>query len=422
MLKDLELSWRRFCVRLLTRALRGIGSRARRGERPRLGRVLFLRPDRIGDMIVTTGVLRAIATSGPVEELAVLASPANAPVALGEPFIGRVHVLDRRRPLRALRSLVMLRRAAYDAVVDCMPTAPSVTTLLLMMASGAPERIGVAGRGNDGALTIAVPPRADARHIVDHLSALATAFGVSATSTDFSPLLTIDPDERARAIGAWQAHAPRRARPPRRLLVNISAGKPARHWPNDRFIEIIRRAASEHPDLTVLLVSGPSDVQRAGEIAAAGNAAVAATKTLRDALALVATADLVLSADTGLAHAAAALRRPVVTLHLNGTSALWGLYGATGAAIESIDRTLASLPVEPVWRAVDVLLRPLLRQPPNEAAASATVTLTNLGPLERQGPLNATPANAGVISTGARIRAIRVAGTVGSPGAGGQEG
>src|SRR5690348_16628662 len=127
-LKKLELAWRRLWVRVLTQALRLTAGRRRSGDRPRLRRVLFLRPDRIGDMIISTGVLRAIAHSDPAIQLDVLASPANAPVARGESFIGYVHVLDRRHPLRALRTVVRLRAVHYDAVVDCMPTAPSVTT------------------------------------------------------------------------------------------------------------------------------------------------------------------------------------------------------------------------------------------------------------------------------------------------------
>ena len=370
-LKDLELAWRRLWVRLLTGALRLTTLRRGAGEKPRLGRVLFLRPDRIGDMIVSTGVLRAIASSGAVKELDVLASPANAAVALGEPFIHRVHVLDRRRPLRALRSIVRLRRLGYDAVIDCMPTAPSVTTLLLMLASGASERVGVAGRGNDAALTMATAPRTDARHIIDHLAGLTAAFGVNVPVADVTPSLTITADERARANAVWQAHASGRGRASRRLLLNISAGKRARHWPNERFVEIARRALSQYPDARVLVIGGPSDVERAAAIADASSAAVAKTTTLRDALALIATADVILTADTGLAHAAAALRRPAVVLHLHGTASLWGLYGAPGAALESADRSLVSLSVEPVWRAVDALLRPALRAPLSEETARA---------------------------------------------------
>lgn len=320
-------------------------------------RILFLRPDRIGDMIVSTGVLRVIAASDPALSLDILASPANAPVARGEAFIDHVHVLDRRRPLGALRTVVRLRAARYDAVVDCMPTAPSVTTLLLMLASGARERIGVAGRGNDAALTVAVPPRADARHIIDHLSALASAFGVDVAEADFSPALTLTSEERAAAVALWRSHGQTRGRHSIRFLVNVSAGKAARYWPNDRFVEIMRRAAAQHSGLTVLVIAGPADSGRAGAIATGANATFIPTDTLREALALIATADVILSADTGLAHAAAALQRPTVVLHVHGTSTLWGLYGAPGHALESADGTLLSLSVEPVWRAVDGLLQ-----------------------------------------------------------------
>lgn len=366
-LKKLELAWRHLWVRLLTGALRLTGRRP--GARPRVARVLFLRPDRIGDMIVSTGVLRAISAADPAIRVDVLASPANAPVARNEPYIGRVHVLDRTRPLQALRTIGRMRRERYDAVVDCMPTAPSVTTLLLMLASGARERIGVGGRGNDAALTIAVPPRVDARHIIDHLSALAAAFGIAPSSTDFSPSVALTTEERSRASTAWQSGSSTRARNPRRFLVNVSAGKAARYWPNERFVEIMRRAAAQYPDLTMIVIGGPADTDRASAIAAGAGARFVPTRSLRDALALIGSADLVLSADTGLAHAAAALRRPAVVMHVRGTSTLWGLYGSPGQALESVDGTLVSLSVEPVWRAVDTLLRPPARSPlPDEPA------------------------------------------------------
>jgi ADP-heptose:LPS heptosyltransferase len=58
-------------------------------------RLLFLRHDRIGDMIVSTAAMRAIAESHPGIELDVLASPANAPVLEGADFVGNVIVFDR---------------------------------------------------------------------------------------------------------------------------------------------------------------------------------------------------------------------------------------------------------------------------------------------------------------------------------------
>ena len=112
-------------------------------------RVLFLRHDRIGDMILTTGILRTIASSHPTIRLDVLASPSNAPVIRHEPYLNDIVVFDRHAPAGYPAAFSELRRRKYDAVIDCMVTAPSFTTLLLMLASGAGYRIGVAARGHE---------------------------------------------------------------------------------------------------------------------------------------------------------------------------------------------------------------------------------------------------------------------------------
>src|ERR1043165_3195903 len=153
-------------------------------------RVLFLRHDRAGDMILSTGVMRAIARSHPTIVMDVLASPANAAILDAADYVHDVIVFDKKRLGRYLSTLVRLRRANYDAVIDCMVTAPSVTTLLLVLASGARWRVGIAGRGNDAAFNVTVPAETKPNaHMVDLLAALAPAFGVSATSVERRPVL-----------------------------------------------------------------------------------------------------------------------------------------------------------------------------------------------------------------------------------------
>src|SRR4051812_24230408 len=121
-------------------------------------RLLFLRHDRIGDMIVSTAAMRAIAESHAGISLDVLASPSNAPVLAGAAYVHKVIAFDRRNPKSFLDTARRLRAEHYDAVIDCMVTAPSVTTLLLMLAADAPYRVGIAGRGNDAAINVPVPP------------------------------------------------------------------------------------------------------------------------------------------------------------------------------------------------------------------------------------------------------------------------
>src|SRR6476619_7029258 len=138
--KRLEQGWNRLFIRVLGRLMPAAPQ-----EKPdwaaRPHRVLYLRYDKVGDMIISTSLIDAIAQSHPTITLDVLASPANAPVLEGNPNVASIIVWDKARPGSYSRLFRELRQARYDAVIDCMILSPSTTTLLLMLASGARHRI-----------------------------------------------------------------------------------------------------------------------------------------------------------------------------------------------------------------------------------------------------------------------------------------
>jgi ADP-heptose:LPS heptosyltransferase len=347
-LKRLEQSWRKLWIRLLVRLMRRPSdSEPDWGSAPR--RVLFLRHDRAGDMILSTGVMRAIAHSYPTISLDVLASPINASLVAHAMYLKNVIVFDKKKVTSYLPTALRLRRARYHAVVDCMVTAPSVTTLLLMLASGARFRIGIAGRGNDNAFNIAVPAEtAEDAHMIDRLAALASAFGPLPSAADRQPVLELTPDELGRAHAAWKSRdgAPR-------ILVNISAGTSERVWPEANYTAVMRHVLERAPEAAVRVMSSPSEIDRANRIANAGGGVAVRTPGIRDAVALVATADFVLTPDTSIAHAVSAFQKPAVALYVKGKRERWALYGGPGESIEHIDHDLDGLPLARVLRAID---------------------------------------------------------------------
>jgi ADP-heptose:LPS heptosyltransferase len=365
--RRLELWWRRRVVSGLAGYLRLRDRIARLADRRPASRtpgtpqrVLFLRPDRIGDMIVSTGVLRAIG-SAPSVELDVLASPDNAPVLVREPNVRAVLVLDRRR-WRAVWSLIRTMRARrYDTVVDCMPTAPSVTTLLLMIASGAQRRVGTRGRGIDDILSPATQSLPIDAHIVEHLAMLITPFRDDAV--DYAPTLVLGYDELVEGEARWQGIGA--GEDELRLLVNISAGKTARHWAIESYVEVIAHARTVVPTLRVAIMSAPHERDRGESLAALSGGAYLATGTLREAFAVLAGADTLFTPDTSIAHAAAALCVPTVDMLLPGVRSQWGLYRAPGINLESPDDALTSLSAQ---QAADALGQ-LLRERPSCAAS-----------------------------------------------------
>ena len=354
-LKRLEQWWRSLWIRILVRLMRRpspADASPDWGSRP--FRILFLRHDRAGDMVVSTGIMRAIARSHSTITLDVLASPANAPIIANADYVDRVIVFDKKKLSDYLPTARQLRKARYDVVVDCMVTAPSVTTLLLILASGARFRVGIAGRGNDAAFNITVPPeRRSKPHMVDLIAALGAAFGEGLSRSDRHPILTITPDELARAEAAWGA---RPITGGQRALINISAGTSERRWADDRYVAVMKHLQHRHPGTVLRVIAAPNEAARARDIAARGGGAHAPTPGIRDAFALIATADFVLTPDTSIAHAASAFRVPTVGIYVRGKAERWGLYGTEGETVEHTEPTFDTLEVGRVVAAVDNVL------------------------------------------------------------------
>ena len=304
-------------------------------------------------MIVSTALIRAIAESFPALELDVLASPANAPVLEGASYLRRVIVFDKRKTGSYVAIARELRAQHYDAVIDCMVTAPSVTTLLLMLASGAPYRIGIAGRGNDAAINVPVPAAGGEQHMTIELAALATAFGIDPASRDWTPFLEITPRQRDDAAAHWRSIGNGAGR---RVLVNISAGPVTRRWQTDKYVEVIAHLRRRMPDASIFVTGAPNEADRIADVVAKSGATRAPTKSLMDVFALVATADFVFTPDTSVAHAASALRRPVVAMYRQREPRRWAVNRETGEVVEHTGDMLEDLPVAPAIAAIDRLL------------------------------------------------------------------
>jgi ADP-heptose:LPS heptosyltransferase len=351
--------------RLLKRATNGaiaaMMGRGADGQRPewkgRPYRVLFLRHDRIGDMILSTGILRAIAQSQTTVKLDVLASKTNAPVLKHETYLNEVIAFDKKATGQYAATFGELRRRRYDAVIDCMVTAPSTTTLLLMLASGARYRVGVAGRGNDFAYTLPVPPREDAEHIVDQLGALVAAFDLQPTTADLRPRVRLTSAEMEQGERAWRGGQDRSVVGKPRVLVNISAGRAHHYWPDDRFVHVIQSVLGEFRNAEVVVVSSPSDRERADAVAARGGARLVADEGIRHAMAIVAGANVVFTPDTSISHACSAFDKPVVVLHPRGFARLWGPYQTDGRALESTTDDVSGISADDAARALVTMTR-----------------------------------------------------------------
>ena len=313
-------------------------------------RILFIRDDGIGDLIVTMEILRAIKESSPTITLDLLCSPQNAGFGRTLPFVTDVIVHKRGSLVNAWPTFRELRRRKYDVVIDGRVAIGNVNThtTALMLSTGARWRIGISGRRNDRVYTVPVDP-GKPLHWVDYLAALAKPFGVEGNARDWRPQLAISEDARAKAEDTWEKVG--RGRP--RVLVNVSVGNSERFWRHDRYAPVLVKLRKRLPNATILIAAMPSEQHIADELARPVGAA-AVPLSFSEVTAAVATADLVITPDTAITHVASGFQTPTLALMRKDT-APWAPYRTPGRVVYGdIKRRLEpGLPAERVIAALD---------------------------------------------------------------------
>lgn len=362
-LKRLERAWRAAWMRALARLLpRSRGGTPDWSARPH--KVLYMRYDRIGDMILATPLIEAIATSHPTITVDVLASPGNAAVLDGNPHVRRVHTFDAKRRSAYWRTLRTLRRERYDAVVDdhAAMRKASLTMIFVMLATGARHRIGVAGQENEFIYTVPVPPSPPA-HQLEMASVIARVFGVEPNLDRWRPAIALTEQERKWGEGRWREIEERSgSAEPRRLLMNVSAAIAKRRWPIERYIAVAREIRRRHADLAIGVIGAPGEQDVVRAVAQSAAATPLETASVRHAFAVVAGADAVFTPDTSITHAAVAFEIPVAVFILTA-SAAYVPWRVPHRLVWVHERTFADLPSEPVIEALDDLLSTVTRRP-----------------------------------------------------------
>jgi ADP-heptose:LPS heptosyltransferase len=359
-IRNIEKAWRVAWMRMIGRMLPGARTASLPTDRPL--RVLFVRYERIGDMIMATGMIRALAESPMVESLDVVANPSTRPVLEHNPHIRNIFTLD-RKSWGSYRTLgAELRRERYDVIVDGRINNPPVftSTPLLMLRAGAPYRVGVGGGNNDLVYNVRVAPYDRSVHYVEGSKALAVPFGIDVNAESWNPEIFLTRDEERRSNEVWKRAAARVAAPGNlavgvhaepRLLVNLSASEPKRRWDDANFIEVLRAVREGHPRMPIVVMGLPAEWSSVERVAREVNAEAAATPKLREALALVGTSERVFTPDTSISHAASAFGKRAVVL-LKREHHPYAPWGNPAEIVFWDGETIEGLRVEPVREAV----------------------------------------------------------------------
>lgn len=280
-------------------------------------KVLFIRPEKIGDMVVSLPVFDELLRRYPHIYIGILCSPRSYEIIRHDPRFDRVF-LYRKNIVRDLLELLAIRRDMYDCVVD-MVDDDSLTGLVLSQLSVAESpRIG-SGKKQYARHYDYVSSHRDRNitHSIDRALCLLDAFGVDGRNADRYAQPHVGDEEFRRADSFLISTAVPGASG-MAVGFNLSAGKTTRQWAGEKSRELITSILDYFPESRVILITAPSDRPRGEELERLFDQRVVQVPpelSITEVSAIISRIDLLITPDTSLVHIARSFKVPVVGMY-----------------------------------------------------------------------------------------------------------
>jgi lipopolysaccharide heptosyltransferase II len=291
-------------------------------------RILVIRLDLIGDLVLSMTVVRALKRTYPGAEIDLLALPSSAQIVQGDPDLSNVIPYDPnvwRRPKaltqgrnwRNVFSVIRrLRSRRYDIAVSVFGNWAA----MLAVASGAQRCVGFGRESYPGFMTDSVAGRhwqpGEQLHEVDYCLKLARAAGVSITDDDRIPRLFVTKGAQDELDGLLHDHGIEQDTPLIACHVASNNGQ-SKRWPIPYWATLLDRLAREW-GAQVVLTGAPGDlalIERVTRRMEQTALNLAGKTSLPQLAALLQRADVLISGDSGPMHIAAAVGTPLIAIH-----------------------------------------------------------------------------------------------------------
>ncbi len=314
-------------------------------------RILVIRLDLIGDLVLSLVVVRLLKRTYPEAEIDLLALPSSAKVITTDPDLAEIISYDPniwRRPKALLqmknwREARALRRRLQARKYDLAISTFGPWAALIAVLSGARRVLGFAQESYPGLLTDSVPGQhwtdADHLHEVDYCLRLAQAAGASVGPDDRIPTLSVSAHAQKEAADLLQQEGIERNKPLIACHVSSNNGQ-AKRWPIPYWAKLADHLIGED-DCTLIFTGAPDDLPLISAITQrmrepAYN--LAGKTNLSQLAAVLQTVDLLITGDSGPMHIAAAVGTTLIAIH-----------GPTDPALSGPVSPHATILRDPIW-------------------------------------------------------------------------
>ena len=290
-------------------------------------RILISRMKFIGDIVLTTPVIRSVRVAFPDAYIAYMGEKETVSLLEHNPHLNEVIPFDFSRPtiLEQSRVALLLWRRKFDLAVDLFGNPRSA---LLTYLSRAKTRVGLERRGRGTLYTVQVRDDGGPKTAIEFHNQFIKAIGIEPTSSKTEIFLTGDEKREAGIYLKWRGYGSTPLDMTKPIIgIHPGATWPSKKWLPERFAELADMITARL-GAQLLLTAGPNDGETVKDVLkrSFSNMMLISGLPLRQLAAIISLCAAYVTNDVGPMHIAAAVGTPTIGLFGPGEENIWFPY------------------------------------------------------------------------------------------------
>lgn len=299
-------------------------------------RILIVRTDRVGDVVMITPMIREIRKTYPDSFIATLTNTNTDDILINNPNLD-LRITDDLEKKSFWQVVKKLKEWKFTHGLLVMPTKRAAYQMFL---AGIRNRIGV-GRKLYEVITfmksISRNKYIPLRHESDYCMDLARAIGIQ--TENLTPEIFLSKEEKQ--FGNMLLKKEGAAEDDFKIIIHTGSGNSSRNWSEEKYFSLIKNVLYAYKEAKIILTAKEMteslkkkiDLLNSKRIIPADNL----IKRLRDLICLIANTNLLISSSTGPLHIAAALNIKTTGLYCHrrmNCATHWGALGKNSINLE----------------------------------------------------------------------------------------
>ncbi|MBU1038565.1 MAG: lipopolysaccharide heptosyltransferase II [Candidatus Omnitrophica bacterium] len=277
-------------------------------------KIIIARLDRIGDVVLSTPVIKALRDAYPDSHIAMMVRPYAREIVEGNPYLNEVIIYDKDRDHKGIaghyKFIQELREKKFDIAIILHPTN---RTHLILKLAGIPERIGYDKKAGF-LLTKPIPhtKQFGMKHEIDYTLGILRYIGIEPSSRSlYMPTNALC--ER-KIEGIFKENRVKDSE----IIIAISPGAScaSKRWSVEKFADVANGLVERY-GARIIIIAGNVDKHfgdRLASLITAGCINLSGKTGIGDIASLLRRARLFISNDSGPVHIGCAVGTPVIAI------------------------------------------------------------------------------------------------------------